>query len=81
MAGLWLLAAVTMRSPSYLSTFLLNVGDIDEARARALEVKLSQIQGVAEAVVIAEDQVAYLKVDNKVLDKDALYTYSVDISN
>ena len=76
MAGLWLLAALTMRSPSYLSTFLLNVGDIDQAKARALGVELAQIPGVAEAIVIAEDRVAYLKVDNKTLDKEALYAYS-----
>lgn len=76
MAGLWLLAALTMRSPSYLSTFLLNVGDIDQAKARALGVELAQIPGVAEAVVIPEDRVAYLKVDNKALDKEALYAYS-----
>ena len=79
MAGLWLLAALTMRRPSYLSTFLLNVGDIDQAKARALGVELAQIPGVAEAVVIPEDQVAYLKVDNKALDKEALYAYSAAI--
>lgn len=79
MVGLWLLAALTMRRPSYLSTFLLNVGDIDQAKARALGVELAQIPGVAEAVVIPEDQVAYLKVDNKALDKEALYAYSAAI--
>jgi MFS family permease len=77
MACLWLLAALTMRSPSYLSTFLLNVGDINETRARTLEVELSQLPGVAEAVVIPEDRVAYLKVDKHLLDQDALYAYSV----
>jgi len=77
MVGLWLLAALTMKSPRYLSTFLLNVGDIDQAKARALGVELAQIPGVAEAVVIPEDRVAYLKVDNKALDKDALFAYSV----
>jgi len=76
MVSLWLLAALTMRSPRYLSTFLLNVGDIDQARARALGVELAQIPGVAEAVVIAEDRVAYLKVDNTALDRDALYAFS-----
>jgi len=76
MVSLWLLAALTMRSPRYLSTFLLNVGEIDQAKARALGVELAQIPGVAEAVVIPEDQVAYLKVDNKALDKEALYAFS-----
>lgn len=81
MVGLWLLAALTMRSPRYLSTFLLNVGDIDQAKARALGVELAQIPGVAEAVVIPEDRVAYLKVDNKALDKEALFAYSAPMSD
>ena len=76
MVGLWLLAALTMQSPRYLSTFLLNVGEIDQNKAQSLGVELARIPGVAEAVVIPEDQVAYLKVDNKVLDKEALYAYS-----
>lgn len=77
MIALWLLAAVTMQNPRYLSTFLLNVGEVDEAKAKSLGKELSQIPGVAEAMVIPEDQVAYLKVDNKALDKDALLAYSV----
>jgi len=76
MVGIWLVAAITMRSPRYLSTFLLNVGDIDQARARALGIELAQIPGAAEAVVIPEDRVAYLKVDNSALDREALYAFS-----
>lgn len=79
MVAIWLVAAITMQSPRYLSTFLLNVGEIDEGRAQALGQELSRIQGVAEAVVVAEDQVAYLKVDNKALDKDALLAYSAAV--
>ena len=78
MVGIWLLAALTMRSPRYLSTFLLNVGDVGEARARALGVELTQIQGVAEAVVLPEDGVAYLKVDLNALDRERLESYSVN---
>ncbi|MEJ2360743.1 MAG: MFS transporter [Gammaproteobacteria bacterium] len=79
MVGLWLVAALTMQSPRYLTTFLLNVGEIDPARAKSLGMELARVQGVAEAVVIAEDQVAYLKVDNKALDKDALLAYSAAV--
>lgn len=78
MVGVWLLAALTMKSPRYLSTFLLNVGDIDANRARHLAVELTQIRGVAEAVVIAEDGVAYLKVDLNALDRERLESYSVN---
>jgi hypothetical protein len=77
LAGLWLLLVVTMRKPQYLSSQLLNVGPLDEAKADLLAHKLSRVAGVAEATVIAEDGVAYLKVDKHQLDQEALLTYSV----
>ena len=77
LAGLWLLLIVTMREPRYLSSQLLNVGELDDAGADQLAVKLSRVAGVAEATVIAVDGVAYLKVDKQQLDRDALLTYSV----
>jgi MFS family permease len=68
----WLLVAWTMRSPRYLSSYLLNVGALDEVEARLLALRLSEVQGVAEAVVVAAEGVAYLKVDRGVLDEAAL---------
>ncbi|UCE90526.1 MAG: MFS transporter [Pseudomonadota bacterium] len=75
-AALWLVLALTMRNPTYLSSYLLNVGEVDEAGARALAMRLTAVAGVAEAVVIAEDGVAYLKVDAHALDRDALDAFS-----
>jgi predicted MFS family arabinose efflux permease len=71
-ALLWLLVAVGMRSPRYLSTRLLRLGALDEEGARLLAQRISAVRGVAEAVVIAEDRVAYLKIDQQVLDEEAL---------
>ena len=39
-----------------------------QADAESLAAKLRQVPGVAEAVVIAEDKLAYLKVDSKAFD-------------
>lgn len=75
--GVWLLAALTMRSPRYLSTFLLNVGSVDAAGAGRLGKELLQVPGVAEAVILSEDDVAYLKVDLDLLDRERLESYSV----
>ena len=75
-AGAWLLLAVTMRNPRYLSSFLLKVGPVSESEARNLSVQLTGVRGVAEAVVVPEDGVAYLKVDNHALDKDALNKFA-----
>lgn len=69
---LWLLVAVSMRSPRYLTTHLIQVGRMDAQRARLLAQRFTQVRGVAEAVVIGEEGVAYLKVDKHALDEDAL---------
>ena len=76
--AIWLGIAVSMRQPPYLSSELLRVGDLDAKAARELVMKLTGIRGVAEAIVIPEDGVAYLKVDKKALDREALLDYSID---
>jgi len=73
----WTYLLITMRNPKYLGTFMVNVGDVDEERARQLVNEMTHITGVAEVVVIPEDGVAYLKVDNQALDKNELLRYSV----
>jgi len=64
----WLLAAGTMAQPSYLTTRLVPIGDGAASDAAGLAAKLRQVPGVAEAVVIVEDKLAYLKVDSKQFD-------------
>jgi len=76
-AAIWVLLAVTMKNPRYLSSHMLNVGDMTEAEARHLVTQLTQIKGVAEAVVIPEDGVAYLKVDKHATDFEVLNRFSV----
>jgi MFS family permease len=67
-ALLWLLAAVTMAQPSYLTTRLVPIADGKAGDADSLAARLRQVPGVAEAVVIAEEKLAYLKVDSKSFD-------------
>jgi Major Facilitator Superfamily/YajR YAM domain len=64
----WLLAAATMAQPSYLTTRLLPIGEGQAGDAENLAAKLQQVPGVAEAVVIAEEKLAYLKVDSRYFD-------------
>ena len=45
---------------------------MDKAQAALLAKQLQQVTGVTEAVVIAEDRVAYLKVDQQRLDEKGL---------
>ncbi|MBD3671757.1 MAG: MFS transporter [Gammaproteobacteria bacterium] len=73
---MWLVLAASMQKPQFLSSYILNVGSIDASRARDLSEALREVRGVAEAVVLQEDGLAYLKVDNKALDKAALLRFS-----
>ncbi len=73
---IWLLLAATMKNPRYFSSQLLNVGPITESAAQKLALELEAVRGVEEAMIIAEDGVAYLKVDKANLDMDALYAFS-----
>lgn len=75
-AALWFGVAATMRPPRYLSSHLLQVGRVSQAEAGVLAEKLLTVPGVAEAVVIVEEGVAYLKVDKTKLDLDALSGFS-----
>lgn len=78
LALLWFFIASTMKKPRFLASYLLNVGRIDESQAEYLVGRLLSIRGVAEAVVVAGDGIAYLKVDSKNLDEDALSALSVE---
>ena len=66
LALLWLLLAVTMRPPSYLVTRMLRIGR--RADAGQLASALRGLPGVAEVVVLSDEELAYLKVDSKVFD-------------
>ena len=65
----WFVLAVTMKKPSYLSTYLLKVGDTSVEQLLAIE-------GVVEAALIDDEQgngrVAYLKVKKRILDEEKL---------
>lgn len=73
---LWLLVSAGMRNPRPLSTQLVNLGEVSEQMADELAARLLAVPGVAEAVVIADDGIAYLKVDRKHLDREALRAFS-----
>lgn len=68
MALCWLFAAATMAQPSYLTTRLVPIAHDKAAEGETLAARLRQVPGVAEAVVIADEKLAYLKVDSRVFD-------------
>jgi MFS family permease len=68
----WLVIAIRMPSPRYLSSLVFGLTVEGESSATRLGERLRAVPGVEEAVVIPADGVAYLKVDSKRLDRDAL---------
>ncbi len=74
----WLLLAYTMKNPRYVSTYLLKIGKIEPSQVNQMVSRLVSVQGVAEAVVMPDEGIAYLKVELHALDKDALFKYSIN---
>ncbi|MDE2339337.1 MAG: MFS transporter, partial [Gammaproteobacteria bacterium] len=69
-ALIWLALAATMRAPSYLASRVVRLG-AGARDAQQLAAALRAVPGVAEAIVVAEEGVAYLKVDSKRYDPGA----------
>lgn len=76
LALVWVAVAVGMRGPRYLTTQTLRVGPMDSSQAQLLSTQLSSIPGVAEVTVIAEDGIAYVRVDDRVVDREALRQFA-----
>ncbi len=74
--GLWLVAAATMPHPSAFVSTAVHVGHVSCEEANRVAEQLYGIAGVHEVVVIADEGVAYLKVDRRRLDEHALRAFS-----
>ena len=77
-AIVWWLIAFGMRNPHGLATQLVKVGVMTQDQAVRLAERYSSITGVREAVVVAEEGIAYLRVEKQRFDSDSLK--SVDTS-
>jgi len=75
--AVWFAVAFGLQPPAALQTRLIAVGDISAERARGLTGELMALVGVAEAVVIPEEGVAYLRVDAKRFEPASLDRFIV----
>jgi predicted MFS family arabinose efflux permease len=69
---LWFIVAATAPGVVPLRTRVLRVGRKSPEQARALAHKLASVRGVAEVTVVAQEGIAYLKIDAKRLDVPGL---------
>lgn len=70
--GAWLVLAFRMKPLPAVKNLMFHVRELSTQEARRLEERLAAVLGVTEAKVIAEEGVAYLKVDGRRLDEQAL---------
>jgi len=66
---LWLVVAAGMRGPQPGTTRTYPVPRLDDKRAAGLSRKLATVPGVREVMVLAEEGMAYLKVDSARFDE------------
>jgi len=71
-AVIWLLLALTMRAPGQYSSRVLDLAGMNVEKTSSFAKDLNKLAGIVEAIVIADEQVAYLKIDSKKLDETQL---------
>jgi MFS family permease len=74
-SGIWLIAAMTMKSPLPLSIASVPLGNIHIEDVADIEQKLLAYDGVYEAVVLLDDKRAYFKIDRKIITEAGLIDY------
>ena len=68
----WLVIASTMQPPAAVRTRLYHLSGVNEAAAVELQKQLGLLQGVREAMVVAAEGIACLKVDMQGFDESAV---------
>lgn len=72
MLVLWLLVASSMQPPKALQTKMYHLKQMNEEEARALKQSLAQLRGVNEVLIVANEQIACLKVEMSGFDEDTV---------
>ncbi|MBM7062747.1 MFS transporter [Pseudomonas sp. UL073] len=71
LCALWLVFAVTMREPPYVTSLRLPLPPA-AAQDGGLAGRISQLPGVTDAMVVAEEAALYIKVDSEQLDRTSI---------
>jgi len=69
-AAVWILIAVGMRVPAYLSNYMVHLDEALLDDAPSLADRLLNLAGVHEAKVVVEDCTAYLRIDKKTFNPE-----------
>ena len=71
----WLFAAATMEKPLPLSIASVPIENIQPNEVKEIENALLEYDGIYEAVVLAEEQRVYFKIDRKLVNEVTLIDY------
>lgn len=74
---LWLVVQLGGATPALAESRLLRISGVTPGGAQGLSRQLTRVPGVLEATVVAEEGVAYVKIDSGRLDEDRLAGYGV----
>ncbi len=69
---LWLFVATGMRPPQPLQTKMYHLQELNEDAARKIQQSLSQLRGVREVLVVANEQIACIKVEQSGYDEEGV---------
>lgn len=73
---LWAGLMIPMRPPRHLSSRIIHLESVTNDNAAHIAIQLQSITGVAEAIVIADEKAAYLKVIPEEIDTPALDAFA-----
>ncbi|WP_244072476.1 MFS transporter [Nitrosomonas sp. PY1] len=68
----WLILAITMKAPAAVRSKMYSVQAMDLGQSQELSRRLAELPGVYEALVIVNEEVAYLKVDVQGFDETSV---------
>jgi MFS family permease len=74
--GLWLLVALTMPSPGYTTSFVVQLQQVLGEQYDDMDSDLRRLPGVQDVVIVEEAATAYLKVDRQHFDEASLADFS-----
>ena len=77
---IWFLVAFSMRAPVSYKSYTVQLGDVHNDQAPAIAQSLQQLPGVADATVIADEGIAYLRIDGDTFEEEALKSFCAQLN-
>ena len=76
---IWFLVALTMQAPTHYKSYTIELGQVEKNQALELARSLQSLPGVAEATVIADEGVAYLRIDGATFEEEKLKNFCAEL--